>query len=154
MTGVVIETCIKCLVGRNGTQVTDMQRPFPNGHRHRCPFGCNGRGRWPKAMALFWCQNVYLVLSQFYKYTWLTQRGRNLNYVTDGKRSPLCAFYYYILNTFSVSTALECIQQRGEMGFGTVCGRCVLQRVLSHAAQCSKSGAATNNSSQQVANIY
>ena len=29
---------------------------------------CNGQGRWPKAGALFWCQDAYLVSSQFYKY--------------------------------------------------------------------------------------
>ena len=31
---------------------------------------CNGRGRWSKskAAALFWYQDPYLVLSQFYKY--------------------------------------------------------------------------------------
>jgi hypothetical protein len=48
-----------------------MQRPFSNGHKHKCPFECNfyvlcyvyGRCRLPKPTALFWYQNVYLVLS-------------------------------------------------------------------------------------------
>ena len=62
-----------------------MQRPFHNGHK--CAPGCtgnghvrNGRGRWQKATALFWSQNVYLAPSQFCTYTCilLGQRGAGL----------------------------------------------------------------------------
>jgi hypothetical protein len=42
-----------------------MQRPFPNEKSDRSSSAAVKRGRWPKATALFWCQNAHLVLSQF-----------------------------------------------------------------------------------------
>jgi hypothetical protein len=38
--GVVIEICIKYPGGRTRMKGTDMQWPFPNGHK--CPFGYSG----------------------------------------------------------------------------------------------------------------
>ena len=38
----------------------------------------NGRGRWSKWKALFWCQNVYRELSQLPLRQLTTQRGPNL----------------------------------------------------------------------------
>ena len=73
-----------------------MQRPFPNGHK--CPFVCNGfvicngRGRWSKPTALFWCQNLYRELSQLPLRQLSAQKGPNLFYVAyiaDNRRRPL-----------------------------------------------------------------
>ena len=58
---------------------------------------CKGRGCWPKAAALFWCQDVYRVLSQFLRVSKLGKgvdlRSKPLTYFYNHARSMIAAAF-------------------------------------------------------------